>query len=411
MKTFFSILRLVLLVLVAVLMIATSFEQIYVLSQGLSKPKLEVELVPLSGEEQNQFCSFQKCNYYHKVNLDGRWIKIEGRHSNFRNKIWLFLESKNQIRLATGMSVYLWEYLFLDLFFIVYSLYYWMWLKKENGKPNSSVFRKTFQKVSKDPKLQNQEIDESPLPPFGLIFAVGFFHIVSGSVLSAILHFFLPREGWVILLVFAVSIAFSYFIYRLSGKRLGIFLSSILCFVSTFAGKDLIYAFNITHDTSLMDVTTEEVYTLEPGTIDIQHMGVQVDREIRSGRSSPRNYFYHFVVPWIRDSQPKDNSQWLVLEQKWAEDPAQLDLFWESWKTSLQAVQVYDENWSRAISISAKQHGIDISEGVALLKPILSLEEEAQSKWTSVLIWNGILCAIWFAFGSLRLYAGSQEPG
>ncbi|NDE62179.1 MAG: hypothetical protein EB038_08310, partial [Cyclobacteriaceae bacterium] len=153
----------------------------------------------------------------------------------------------------------------------------------------------------------------------------------------------------------------------------------------------------------------EQVYTLQSGKVNLQQMGVQVDRVIRSNRSTSKTYYYHFVAPWVQENQPDDHSQWIVMDQSWAEDPKLFSLFWDSWKNNLQVVQIFDDSWMQAISIAADQHKIDISEGVSLLKPISSVTEEVREKLVYSILWIGVLILLWISFGILRFYAARKD--
>ena len=101
-------------------------------------------------------------------------------------------------------------------------------------------------------------------------------------------------------------------------------------------------------------------------------------------------------------------SQWIVLKQEWMEDETKFNLFWNAWKEKRLVVQIDDEKTMYAITKAANRHQLNLSQGVALLKPILSIETEIETTFWNVFWTDGIALLIWTGIGIFRLYAGRK---
>jgi hypothetical protein len=368
----------------------------------------QVEPIPLTEEEISSFCSNQSCYYSHKINFDGRVITFDWHGFHYKDKLWVFTRIEDGKKFIEHKEEFLYEYLYFDLFSIVYIFLYITSVRKENkSDPNNSRWKRLLQKKKKKEESDN---DQHPLPPFLGIFILGYFQILLGLVISFLSWQYLPHVLWIQFFTpFSIIIALSYILYHLFGKRIGIIGSSFLTlFLSIFSAKDINYIYNITRTDSSKIGQIEQVYTLSDGNIVLENLGVYSEMSYSSSRRPKRSFTYYFVAPYFQKESPEDKTQWLWLKNEWVEDPLQLEIFLQKWKESKLAVQIYEDSPLYAVTVVANYYQIDLSGGFALLKPIHSLKDEIVSKAIPTVIIIFVLLFIWTLLGGLRIYAGRE---
>ncbi|NBU98040.1 MAG: hypothetical protein EBS19_07495 [Spirochaetia bacterium] len=405
-KSIYDWTRVILFFAILIILFITSISQTIILYNWVSYSVEEVEPVELTEDEISTFCSNQKCYYTHKVNLDGRDITFDWHGFHYKNKIWIFTRMEGGRKFIEHKEEFLYEYLYFDLFSIIFLYFYITSVKKENANDTNPKWKKWLQRKK---KKEETEIDDKPLPPFLGIFILGYIEIILGVVISFLSWHFLPHVYWMQFgTQFGSIILLGYILYYVSGKRMGIIASSILTLlISIFSAKDINYIYNITHTDSSKSGQIEQVYNLNEGKIDLENIGVYSDMSYStSRRSSKKSYTYYFVAPYLQKDFPEDKTQWLWLRNEWVEDPLRLDQFLREWEKSRLAVQIYDDSPLYAVTVVGNFRNLDLNGGVALLKPILSLEEEIVSKATPTVFVIVVLFLIWTLFGGLRMYAG-----
>ncbi len=406
-KSIYDWTRVLVFFAILLILLLTSISQSIVFYNWAIYSIEQVEPIPLTEEEISSFCSNQSCYYSHKINFDGRVITFDWHGFHYKDKLWVFTRKEEGKKFIEHKEEFLYEYLYFDLFSVVYLFLYVTSVRKENeSDPNNSKWKRWLQKKKKKEETEN---DIQPLPPFLGIFILGYIQILLGFVISFLSWQFLPHVRWIQFLTpFSIIILLSYILYHISGKRLGIIGSSILTlFISIFSAKDINYIYNITHMDSSKVGQIEQVYTLNDGTVVLENLGVFSEMSYSSSRgSSRRSYTYYFVVPYFQKANPEDKTQWLWLKSDWVEDPLRLEMFLKKWKESRLAVQIYDDAPLYAVTVVGNYYQMDLSGGVALLKPIHTLKEEIVNKAIPTIIIIFVLLSIWTLLGGLRIYAG-----
>jgi len=409
-KSIYDWTRVLVFFVILLILLLTSISQSIVFYNWAIYSIEQVEPIPLTEEEISSFCSNQSCYYSHKINFDGRVITFDWHGFHYKDKLWVFTRIEEGKKFIEHKEEFLYEYLYFDLFSIVYLFLYVTSVRKENeSDPNNSKWKRWLQKKKKKEETEN---DVQPLPPFLGIFILGYIQILLGLVISFLSWQFLPHVHWIQFLTpFSIIILLSYILYHISGKRLGIIGSSILTlFISIFSAKDINYIYNITHIDSSKVGQIEQVYTLNDGSVVLENLGVFSEMSYSSSRgSSRRSYTYYFVAPYFQKENPEDKTQWLWLKNDWVEDPLRLEMFLEKWKESRLAVQIYDDAPLYAVTVVGNYYQMDLNGGVALLKPIHSLKEEIVNKAIPTIIIIFVLLSIWTLLGGLRIYAGKES--
>ena len=409
-KSIYEWTRVILFFAILIVLLLTSISQTIVFYNWVSYSVEQVEPTPLTEEETNSFCSNQRCYYTHKVNFDGRDIIFDWHGSHYKDKLWIFTREEGGRKFIEHKEEFFYEYLYFDLFSIVFLFFYITSVKKENASDTNPRLKKWLNRKNK--KKEETEIDDSPLPPFLGIFILGYIEILLGLVISFLSWHFLPHVRWMQFgTQFSLIVLLGFIMYYSSGKRLGIIGSSILTlFISIFSAKNINYIYNITHEDPNKSSQIEQVYTLNEGNVSLEKVGVFSDMSFStSRRSSRKSYTYYFVAPYLQKEFPEDKTQWLWLKSEWMEDPLRLELFLEKWQKSKLAVQIYDDSPIYAVTVVGNYHNLDLTAGIALLKPILSLEEEIIREATPTVVVLVILFLIWTLFGGLRIYAGRES--
>ena len=405
-KSIYEWTRVILFFAILIIIFVTFIPQTIILYNWVSYSVEEVEPIPLTEEEMNSFCSNQNCYYTHKVNFDGRDIIFDWHGFHYKDKLWIFTREEGGRKFIEHKEEFFYEYLYFDLFSIVFLFFYITSVKKENAKETNPRWNKWLQRKKKKEEIK---IDDKPLPPFLSIFILGYFEIVLGIVISFFSWHFLPHVLWMQFITqFGSIILLGYIMYYASGRRMGIIGSSILTLlISIFTAKDLNYIYNITRTNPSQSGQIEQVYNLNEGKVDIENIGVYSDTSYSTNRrSSRKSYTYYFVAPYLQKDFTEDKTQWLWLRNEWVEDPLRLEQFLGEWQKSRLAVQIYDDSPLYAITVVGNYRNLDLSGGVALLKPILSLEEEIIREVTPTVVVIVVLLLIWTLFGGLRIYAG-----
>ncbi len=406
-KSIYDWTRVILFFTILIVLFFTSISQSIVFYNWVSYSVEQIEPIPLTDEETNSFCSNQSCYYTHKVWLDGRDIVLDWHGFHYKDKLWIFTREEGGRKFIEHKEEFLYEYFYFDLFSIAFLFFYITSVKKENESSADPRWKKWLQRKNK--KNKENEIDNSPLPPFGSIFILGYIEIFLGVVISILSWQFLPHIHWIQFVVpFASILIMSYILYHSFGKRLGIIGSSILTLlISIFSAKDLNYIYNITHEDPNKSGQIEQVYTLNEGNVSLENRGVYSELSYSSSRrSSRKSYTYYFVAPYLQKDFPEDKTQWLWLKSEWMEDPLRFERFLEKWRNSRLGVQIYDESPIYAVTVVGNYRNLDLSGGIALLKPILSIEEEVKSKAIPTIVVLIVLLSLWTLFGGLRIYAG-----
>ncbi len=405
-KSIYDWTRVILFFAIWIVLLFTSISQISIFYHLLFYSTEQTELIPLTEKEINSFCSNQNCYYTHKVFLDGRYITIDWHGFHYKDSLWIFIREEEGRKWIEHKEEFLYEYFYFDIFSLLYIFIYIRSVKKENEKESKLHWKKWLPKKSKTEEVDK---DDSPLPPFGGIFILGYIQILLGLCTSFLFRQFLPHVQWIQFIAqmsttFSICIVF----YYSSGKRLGVVASTILTIIiSIFSAKNLNYVYNITQSENSNKDQIEKVYTLTEGNLVLQNIGVYSELWYTSKRnSSNKSYTYHFLVPYSQKNDPEDKTQWILLQKEWVEDPLQLESFIKKWEKSRLAVQIYDDSKLYAVSVVAKYHQLDITQGIALLKPILSVKEEVIKEATPTLALLIVLFLIWTIFGGLRIYAG-----
>jgi hypothetical protein len=407
-KSIYDWTRVILFFAIWIILFFTSVSQISILYHLALYSTEQIKPIPLTDTEIDSFCLNQSCHYTHKVLFDGRYITLDWHGFHYKDTLWIFIREDEGRKWIEHKVEFLYEYLYFDIFALLYLFLYIRSVKKENAKEPKAHWKKWLQKKR---SIEEIEDDHSPLPPFLGIFILGYIQIVSGLCTSFLFWQFLPRVQWIQFLVqLILVILLSYVFYYSSGKRMGIIGSSVLTIIiSIFSAKNLNYIYNITHSNDSNSAQIEKVYTLNEGSLILQNMGVYSELWYTTKRnSSNKSYTYYFVVPYSQKDAPEDKTQWILLQKEWAEDPLRLELFFKKWERSRLAVQIYDDSKLYAVSVVANYHQLDVSQGIALVKPILSIEEEVVKEAIPTLIFLGVVFLIWTIFGGLRIYAGKR---
>ena len=409
-KSIYEWTRVILFFAILIVLLLTSISQTMVFYNWASYSVEQVEPILLTEEETNSFCSNQKCYYTHKINFDGRDIIFDWHGFHYKDKLWIFTREEGGRKFIEHKEEFFSEYLYFDLFSIVFLFFYITSVKKENANDTNPRLKKWLNRKNK--KKEETEIDDSPLPPFLGIFILGYIEILLGLVISFLSWHFLPHIRWMQFgTQFSLIVLLGFIMYYSSGKRSGIIGSSILTLlISIFSAKDINYIYNIMHKDLSQSGQIEQVYNLNEGRVDLENLGVYSDMSYTTiRRSSRKSYTYYFVAPYLQKEFPDDKTQWLWLKNEWMEDPLRLELFLGKWQKSKLAVQIYDDSPLYAVTVVGNYRNLDLTAGIALLKPILSLEEEIIREATPTVVVLVILFLVWTLFGVLRIYAGKDS--
>ena len=405
-KSIYDWTRFILFLVIVIVLLLSSISQCIVFYNWVSYSYEQIEPILLTEEESNSFCSNQNCHYTHKVDFDGRYIIMDWHGFHYKDKLWVFTYEEEGRKFIVHKEEYLYEYLYFDLFSIIYLFLYLNSIRNEK-EPNSR-WKKW---ISRKKKNQHTEIDKSPLPSFWGIFILGYIEILMGIYISFVSWRFLPHIQWLQFVVqFCSIVVLGTIFYFLFGKRMGIIASSFLTLlISLFSAKDINYIYNISHEDKNKSAEIEQIYTLNEGSVSLNNLGVYSNLSYStSRRTSRKSYSYYFVAPYLQKEFPEDKTQWVWLKNEWVEDPLRLERFLNKWNKTRLAVQIYDDLPLYAVTVVANYHQIDLTQGIALLKPILSIKEEIISRGTPLAVVLLVFLSIWTLFGALRIYAGKN---
>jgi len=381
---------------ILILFFLSLFVQVPVIINAVRYDKEISEITALTEKEIDEICLGEPCNYTHKVIFDNHAIKVSNPGTQFSNQVWVYYETIRSKKVYVDRSYFLFTYLVFDFVSIAYLFVFYRYMKGLKKKEKEPTAKTAVQdKVSES---------EEPLPPFGGIFVLGYLHFLLCFLLSYAFAKYLPGQGLAFFLSFLSPFVIGIIFYFVTRKNLAFILTSILCLAPAISGKDILYL-DILLNPKAED-QTEKIFTLDAGSLDRSHIGAYVTTVASGKQSRNRSYYYHFVAPY----QMESNSfvHWLVLKQEWMEDETKFELFWDEWKDQRLAVQIDDEQTMYAITKAGERYGLDLSQGVALMKPITSINAELQTTIGKVFWTDGIALAVWTCLGMVRIYAGRK---
>lgn len=403
-KENFEFFTVILAIIVMILLFLSTFLQIPVFIDAFQYECETAYIEQLTDKEMDAICLGEPCNYSHKIIFDNHSIKVANSGIQFTDKIWVYFKVIGGKKVFIDRSNFLYAYFIFDLTSIGYLILFYFYMKNEKAKENSKE-SKPLSSILKKKKSKNSEFEkDTPLPPFRGVFLAGYLQFALCFVGAYFLAKSFPGSEWTFSISFLLPFLSGFLLYFLTKKSIAFFLSSLLCLAPAATGKDILYIDHLLNPTTRP--LTENVFTLPVGELMREYTGSFVSVISSGSRNRSKSYYYHFVAPYKTESEPL--SHWLTLKQEWLEDETKFELFWEVWKQKRLAVQIFDEESSLAITRAGNRYQLDLSKGVALLKPILSLEEEIETTFYNVFWTDSIALLLWTIIGLLRLYAGRK---
>jgi hypothetical protein len=410
MKENFELLGLVLAIFFIIILFFSLFIQIPILSQVIRYQAIEAPISTLTKQELDEICFGEPCNYAYKINFDHHFVKVQKESIQFTDTVWAFYNFEENKKVFRGYSPFLYAYLVFDSFALLYIISLYSYLKNERKKENPGEVKKQnrlFRVTSKKKKVEPTEEDDAPLPPFAKVFILGFVQFSLCLVCAYLLAKYFPAEEFSFFLGMLIPIFSGILFYYLFSRRLGFVMSTILCLAPAITGRDILYIENLLNPA--VHESKETVFTLEPGKLNRNFTGLYVSIQASGSKSRSKSYTYHYVAPYQNIQEPDSFVQWLALKQEWMEDETKYQIFFDRWMQNRLAVQIYAENTMYAITKAGERYKLDLSPGVALLKPIISLDEELKSSFWKAFLPNAIALFLWIVFGSMRIYAGKKD--
>ncbi len=380
------------------------FVQIPVLANVI---EYEVELAnieQLTTNEEDEICLGEPCNYSSKINFDHHIIFIASSSFQFSKSVWVYYQIIETKKVFVDYSFFLWSYLYFDITACIYLITFYFYMKGEKRKESINNPKKDEDVKLSVPKNAEEKVEAVLLPSdsFRFVFLLGFLQFFVCGIAAYFLAKISSHSHWIFLISFLLPFLTGIALYFSVKKSMAFLLSSLLCLAPAATGKDILYIDHLLFPNDVNHEMKEKVYNLEEGLINKNFTGAYVSLISSGSKSKSKTYTYHFVAPYQTKGEPY--VQWIVLKQEWMEDQTKFDLFWQAWKQERLAVQIYDEDYMYAIQKAGERYQLDLSSGVALLKPILSVGAEISGTIGKVLWTNGIALIVWISIGLIRIY-------
>lgn len=367
----------------------------------------EIELASidrLTKSEEDAICLGEPCNYTYKVNFDHHKIFIASSSFQFSEKVYVNYQIIRSKKVYVDYSFFLWSYLYFDLMACVYLIGFYVYMKGEKRKERvHSLKKEEDAKLSVTNKAEKkEEADLLYLDNFRIVFMLGFLQFIVCGIAAYFIAKFSSQANWLFSISFLLPFLTGFLLYVSAKKSMAFLLSSLLCLAPAATGKDILYVDHLLFPNDQNHEVKEKVYTLDKGQINKNYMGSYVSMSSSGTKSRSKSYTYHFVAPYQTKGEPF--VQWIALKQEWIEDQTKFELFWEEWKQERLAVQIDDQDYMYAINKAGARYHLDLSSGVALLKPILSVGKEISATISKVLWTTGIAMFLWTCIGLFRMY-------
>ena len=405
-KENFELFAVILAIVVIIVFFFSLFIQIPVLVNAIQYERELGFIDHLTEDEMEEICLGEPCNYSHKICFDNQEIKVSNSGIQITDKVWVYYRTFLGKKVYVDRSYFLHFYLLFDVSSFVFLTIFYFYMKKEKAKENPNANKKLDRLLKKKTasNMEDSGEEDKPLPPFSFVYFLGYLQFAICFIASYYLAKNFSGYEWSFLVSFTLPFITGALFFFTTKRSIAFFLTSLLCLVPAATGKDILYIDKLLPSNS--QARNENVFTLPEGGLKREYTGSYVQVITSGNKNRNRSYFYHFVAPYKINTEPF--SQWIVLKQEWMEDETKFNLFWNAWKEKRLVVQIDDEKTMYAITKAANRHQLNLSQGVALLKPILSIETEIETTFWNVFWTDGIALLIWTGIGIFRLYAGRK---